>query len=76
MPFVVLLVRENVAHIQLLHVEMCSGDQPELVAANVEYVEISDFIVVSTSGDLEIKARSARHHPQNRRRRLRCSRHR
>jgi hypothetical protein len=39
MPFVVPLVRENVAHIPLLHVEMRSGDQPELVAANVEYVE-------------------------------------
>jgi hypothetical protein len=69
-------VRENVAHIPLLHVEMRSGDQPELVAANVEYVEIPDFSIVSTNGDLEIKALSARHLPQNRRRRLRYLRHR
>jgi hypothetical protein len=32
MPSVVSLKRENVAHMQLLRVEMRSGDQPELVA--------------------------------------------
>jgi hypothetical protein len=46
------------------------------LATNVEYAEISDLSVVSTSGDLEIKAHSARYRPQNRRRRLRCLRHR
>jgi hypothetical protein len=76
MPSVVFFKRENVAHIRLLRVGMRSGDQPELVAGNVEYVEICDFRVVSTNGDLEIKAASAHHRPQNQRRRLRCLRHR